>query len=63
MEWCLIEDTFGYDVSMVKFSTDAESKYDEVSVPPFNYVAKRETTQNVEVFADGIREFEKMINA
>ena len=63
MEWCLIEDTFGEDISLIKFSTDSESEYKEMSVPPFNYVAKRETTQNVEVFTDGIREFEKMMKA
>lgn len=63
MEWCLIEDSFGEDVSLVRFKSWAEATYKEVSVPPFNYVAKREATQNVEVFADGIREFERMINA
>jgi hypothetical protein len=63
MEWCLIEDTFGESISLVKFSTRSEATYRHVSVPPFNYVAKREATENVEVFADGFREFERMINA
>lgn len=63
MEWCLIEDTYGEDVSMVKRQDRVNATYKQVSIPPFNYVAKRETTQNVEVFADGFREFERMINS
>ncbi|HWA25923.1 MAG TPA: hypothetical protein VG734_09690 [Lacunisphaera sp.] len=61
MEWCLIEDTFGESISMVKFGSRPEATYREVSVPPFSYVAKRKDTQNVEVFADGMRKFEEMI--
>lgn len=63
MEWCLIEDSQGESISMVKSANLPEDTYREISVPPFSYVAKREDTQNVEVFADGIRRFEEMINA
>ena len=63
MEWCSIDDSYGEDISLVKFRTRPEATYTRVSVPPFSYVAKRETTQNVEVFADGFREFERMISA
>ena len=61
MEWCLIEDSFGEDISMVKFNSRPDQPWVKLSVPPFNYVAKREHTQNVDVFADGVREIERMI--
>jgi hypothetical protein len=54
MEWCLIEDNFGEDISMIRFRNEAEPTSIEMSVPPFSYVAKREKLQNVEVFADCI---------
>jgi hypothetical protein len=63
MEWWLIQDTYGEAVSMVKSQDDAARKYEVVSVPPFNYVAKRRDAQNVEVFADGLREIEMIMNA
>jgi hypothetical protein len=63
MQWCLIEDNYGEDISMVKFQDRTKKKYNEVSIPPFNYVAKRKDVQNVEVFCDGVLEFEKLINA
>jgi hypothetical protein len=33
----------------------------QISITPFNYVEKRETVQNVEVFSDGIKEIAKLI--
>ena len=61
MTWCLIEDHMGESISMIKFQSNPDSTYKEVSIAPFNYVAKRKELQNAEVFADGMREFEKII--
>lgn len=63
MEWCLIEDNYGEGISMIKRQDRPNATYKQVSIPPFNYVAKRESTQNVEVFADGFREFARMIDS
>lgn len=63
MQWCIIEDTMGEEISLIKFQSDSEKNYKEMSIPPFNYVAKRKDVQNVEVFSDGMREFEKMVNS
>jgi hypothetical protein len=60
MKWCLIEDNMGEDISMIKFQEETEKDPKEVSIPPFNYVAKRKEIQNVEVFCDGMSEFEKL---
>ena len=63
MKWCLIEDNYGEDISMVKFQDGTKKNYKEISILPFNYVAKRKDVQNVEVFCDGFIVFEKQINA
>lgn len=62
MEWWHIEDNYGEKISMLKLNDCPEAKYKQICISPFNYVAKREDTQNVEVFSDGFREIEEMIN-
>ena len=46
---------------MIKVQNDPDKVHKEISIAPFNYVAKRENVQNVEVFADGMHEFEKLM--
>ena len=61
MQWYFIEDNEGECISMIKFQDGLNLEHKEVSIPPFNYVAKRKETQNVEVFCDGITAFEKLM--
>ena len=62
MTWCIIEDNLGESISMIKVQDDPNRTHKEISIPPFNYVAKRKDVQNVEVFTDGMREFEKLMS-
>jgi hypothetical protein len=61
MQRYFIEDHEGLCVSMIKTQDDPCLEHKEISIPPFNYVAKRKETQNVEVFCDGIGAFEKLM--
>lgn len=61
MEWCIIEDNYGECLSLVHQDESKENEYAIVSVPPFNYTAKREEVQNVEVFKDGYVKTKEMI--
>ena len=44
--WALIQDPYGEIISMTRHTEEHEP----VSIPPFDYVEKREQTQSVEVF-------------
>ena len=48
MRWCSLSDTHGQYLSMLGL----EEAGGTISVPPFNYVKKKEAIQNAEVFVD-----------
>jgi hypothetical protein len=46
LRWCIANDAEGEFLTMGR----SGAEYSAVSVPPFSYVAKRQTTENAEIF-------------
>ena len=62
MKWCRIKDGYGEALSMVYFNpSEDSSQYQNISLPPFNFMEKRERTLNGDVFRDGVSLAERMI--
>jgi hypothetical protein len=63
MDWCEIRDSYGEALSMVYLSGGGDPTAPErVSFPPFNYIEKRETIGNAEVFQDGLRTVRRLVS-
>jgi len=64
MRWCTTRDAWGDTLSVVFISDGlCEDQPKLVAVDPFNYVKKRQTVRNFEVFTDGSRAIKLQIHS
>lgn len=62
MRWCMTRDSWGDTLCVVYVGKEPPTGRPEiVAIDPINYAAKRETVENVEVFADGSRAIHRLI--
>ncbi len=62
MQWHIIEDDLGEEVSLIYEARSPDAKYKQISFPPFSYVEKRRTVMNAEVFVDAFKTLNDMIS-
>jgi len=64
MRWCMTRDNWADTLSVVFISVVLrEDRPEFVALYPMNYAAKRQSVQNVEVFADGSRVIHRQIHS